>query len=190
MCGHLLTKVHWLNWTYKTKLLQMLNCTLSMAFPTSVENASRCWHWKEQEVPEKESSEKVLHSVNWRKFSSPHGGQKMTVSSYSLEAQMQKDIWGSSVVSGRVLCKGSVSQVRNYPEETKGTQNIQKFWLLPHLCFLPCFHMPQSNAVVAGLELLMASESAEPTDGSSEGHHVSGLGGRWNLFQECFRGPE
>lgn len=41
-----------------------------------------------------------------------------------------------------------------------------------------------------GLELLMVSKSAEPTDDSSKVHHVSSLGGRWNLFQECFWGPE
>lgn len=34
----------------------------------------------------------------------------------------------------------------------------------------------------------MVSESAEPIDGSSI--LVCGLGGRWNLFQKCFRGPE
>lgn len=33
-------------------------------------------------------------------------------------------------------------------------------------------------------------ESAEPTDGSSKVHHVSGLGEGWNLFQGCCRGPE
>lgn len=63
---------------------------------------------------------------------------------------------------------------------------------LPHLHFLPCLCVPHSNVAVAGLELPMVGErkSAEPTDDSSKVQHDSGLGGRWTLCKECFRGPE